>query len=119
MSIDAPSWSGDAFDVMRIGVGFTVLLAANKMQFFRPSGTPSDPLGIARFIPLGWLSSQRTARRMRNGMYVALLCYVADVLVPYALLYLMSRFSSGDLPSVVRFRQRRHLLALAGGNPRL
>jgi hypothetical protein len=88
MSIEVPSWSDSAFDVMRIGMGFAVLLMTAKMQFFRPSGSPSHPVGIARIIDLGWMSSQTVARWLRYGTYLATLCYVADVLVPFALLYL-------------------------------
>jgi hypothetical protein len=88
MSIEVPSWSGGALDVMRIGLGYVVLLMTAKMQFLRPSGEPSKPVGIARFIDLQWMSSQTGARVLRYGAYLATLCYAAELLVPFALLYL-------------------------------
>ena len=88
MNVEIPSWTDTAFDVMRVGLGYVVLLTTAKTQFFRPSGAPSQPIGIARGIDLSWMSAPATARWIRYGVYVATLCFVANVLVPYALLYL-------------------------------
>jgi hypothetical protein len=88
MSIEVPTWSDSAFDVMRIGLGYAVLLMTAKMQFFRPSGSPSRPVGIARVIDLRWMSSQTATRALRYGTYLATVCYAADLLVPFALLFL-------------------------------
>ena len=88
VNVEIPSWTDTAFDVMRVGLGYVVLLTAAKTQFFRPSGAPSQPIGIARGIDLSWMSAPAAARWIRYGVYVATLCFVANVLVPYALLYL-------------------------------
>lgn len=88
MSLEVPSWSTTVLDVMRIGLGFVVIKTFSVIHTFRPSGEPPFPVGIARVVNLSWAASHSTARWMQWGAYVAALCYAADLLVPFALLYL-------------------------------
>ena len=88
MSIEIPTWSGTAFDVMRLGLGYVVLLMTAKLQFFRPTGVPTNPIGIGRLVDLRWMSPRSATTWMRYGIYLATVCYVADVLALIALAYL-------------------------------
>jgi hypothetical protein len=90
MSLDVPSWSTTELDLIRVGLGFVVIRAFSRMPSFRPTGTLPNPVGLARLVDLGWLASRSVARYMQYGAYIAALCYAADVLVPVALLYLMT-----------------------------
>jgi hypothetical protein len=88
MSVHAPDWSGRELDVMRIGLGFAVIFTVGKIQFFRPQGNPSYPVGIARFVNVRWAGSRRVVQWFQICAYVATLCYVAELFVPYALVVL-------------------------------
>jgi hypothetical protein len=88
MSLHVPSWSTTELDVIRIGLGFVVIRAFSRIPSLRPTGKLPHPVGIARVVDIGWVASRSAARYMQYGAYIATLCYVADVLVPVALLYL-------------------------------
>jgi hypothetical protein len=88
MSLEPPSWSPTELDVMRIGLGLVVIKTFSGIQTFRPSGEPSFPVGIARFANLSWLASRSAARWLQHGAYIAALCFAADLLVPFVLLFL-------------------------------
>lgn len=88
MNLRAPAWSMTELDVMRIGLGFVVITSFSGIEFFRPSGELSHPVGIARVLDLRWVASRTTARWFQYVAYAAALSYAADLLVPYALLVL-------------------------------
>lgn len=88
MSIEAPAWSSAELEVMRIGLGFTAVVAVGKIQFFRPVGAPTYPVGIARVLSLGWAGSRRSTRVIQLAVYIGALAYVARLFVPFALLVL-------------------------------
>jgi hypothetical protein len=88
MTIEVPSWTLTELDLMRVGLAFVALKSLMGMQTLRPTGTPPYPMGVARFVPLGWAASRSVARWMQYCAYVAALCYVADLLVTVALLLL-------------------------------
>ena len=88
MSIEVPPWSSPELDVMRIGLGFVVLNSFARLPWVRPSGVPPHPVGIARLHNMQWAADRSTARRIMLGSYFATLLYAADLLVPFALLYL-------------------------------
>jgi hypothetical protein len=88
MSVRVPSWSATELDVMRVGLGFVVIKTFGGIEFFRPSGELSHPVGIARVVDLQWVSSRAAARWIQYGAFAAALCYAADLLVPFALLFL-------------------------------
>jgi hypothetical protein len=88
MSVRAPQWSGRELDVMRVGLAFVVLRTVAKIQFFRPQGDPPYPVGLARVFGMRWVGSRRAAQWIQIAAYLAALSYVAQVLVPYALLVL-------------------------------
>jgi hypothetical protein len=73
---------------MRIGLGFVVIITFGKTQFFRPTGAMTSPVGIARVVDLRWAGSRAGLRWIQFCAYAATLFYVADLLVPLALLIL-------------------------------
>jgi len=90
MSLQVPSWSTTELDVMRIGLAFVAVKSFMGIQFFRPNGELSHPVGIARLIDLTWMGFHSAARLIQHGALVAALCYAADVFVTPALLFLTS-----------------------------
>lgn len=88
MNLRVPAWSMTELDVMRVGLGFVVIKSFSGIEFFRPSGELSHPVGIARVLDLRWVASRTTARWFQYVAYAAALSYAADLLVPYALLVL-------------------------------
>jgi hypothetical protein len=88
MSIEAPAWSSAELEVMRVGLGFTAIVAVGKIQFFRPVGAPTYPVGIARVLSMQWAGSRRATRAIQLAVYLGALAYVAQVFVPFALLVL-------------------------------
>jgi hypothetical protein len=88
MSLRVPSWSATELDVMRVGLGFVVIKTFTGIEFFRPTGSLPHPVGVARAVDLSWVASRAAARWLQYGAYAAALCYAADLLVPFALLFL-------------------------------
>jgi hypothetical protein len=88
MSLRVPSWSATELDVIRIGLGLVVIKTFSRIQFYRPTGKPAYPVGIARVVDLRWAASRSAVRGMQYGAYAAALCYAAELLVPVALVYL-------------------------------
>jgi hypothetical protein len=85
VTIAVPSLSATAFDVTRIGLGLVVVLKFSKIEFFRPDGKATSPVGLARVVDLRRLSSRRAARWIQYVVYVATLCYVSGRLAVVAL----------------------------------
>jgi len=84
-AISVPSWSPDAFTAMRLGFAFVVLGSIARLQFFRPRGRPTAPVGLARIVDLSWMSGPVMFTWSQRAMYAAVVCYAADVLTVYAL----------------------------------
>ena len=80
MSELVPEVPEATLDALRIGLGFVAVVSIGKLQFFRPSGPPTHPVGIARHLNLGWMSGGPAPTWLRYGAYLATVCYVADVL---------------------------------------
>jgi hypothetical protein len=85
MNIAIPSWSTTELEVMRVGLGFVVISTGARFHVFRPSSELRYPVGIARILNLQWAASRRAVRWMQLGVYAAALFYVANLLVPVAL----------------------------------
>ena len=86
MSVQVPSWTATELDIMRIGLGFVVIKTFSGIQFFRPTGRPSYPVGLARVVDLSWAGSRTAVWWIKHGAYAAALFYTADLLVLPALL---------------------------------
>ena len=81
MSVQVPVWSRTELDVMRIGLGFVLIITFSRIAFLRPTGEPTFPVGIARVVSLKWVGcatpcvlrgTRRTPRRCvtrRNGSF--------------------------------------------------
>jgi hypothetical protein len=91
-AISVPSWSSDAFTAMRLGFAFVVLGSISRLQFFRPWDRPTAPVGLARVVDLSWMSSGVVFAWLQRAVYVAAVCYAADVLTVYALAVLAIAF---------------------------
>jgi hypothetical protein len=86
MSLQVPSWTATELDVMRVGLGFVVIKTFSGIQFFRPTGEPSYPVGLARVVDLSWAGSRTALWWIKHGAYAAALFYTAGLLVLPALL---------------------------------
>ncbi len=80
MSELVPEVPEATLDALRVGLGFVAVVSIGKLQFFRPSGPLTHPVGIARYVNLGWMSGHSAATWLRYGAYLATVCYVAEVL---------------------------------------
>lgn len=88
MSLSAPPWSGTELEIMRVGLAFAVVVACAKITIFRPTGPPGHPVGIARFVDLEWVATHRAGTWIQYVAYASALLYVANFLVPFALVVL-------------------------------
>lgn len=88
MTLTIPTWSTTELDVMRVGLGLAVVTTFARIHLFRPTDELEYPVGFARIVDLRWAASRTVVRRTQFAAYVAALFYVADLLVPYALVFL-------------------------------
>jgi hypothetical protein len=88
VNLRAPAWSPTELDLMRVGLGFVVITSFRGIEFFRPSGELSHPVGVARVLDLRWVASRTAARWFQYATSAAALCYAADLLVPFVLVVL-------------------------------
>jgi hypothetical protein len=84
MNVHMPAWSTVELDIMRAGLGFVVVVTFAGIQFFRPTGEPSHPVGIARFVDLRWTTSRTAVRWIQYVAYAGALSYAAGLAVPVA-----------------------------------
>jgi hypothetical protein len=86
VTITPPHYTGLELDVMRAGFALAVLWSLDGLRIFGAQGGRTRPVGLARWVDLRWLAGRW--QLLQTGTYVALLAYVLDRAVPWALLYL-------------------------------
>ncbi len=84
MSLDIPNWSATELDLMRIGLGLTTVWAFMTAAALRPDSGQLAPVGIARFVNIGWMGSRQIFRFVQFVACAAALFFAADMATPYA-----------------------------------